>query len=319
MNIPVQLALTIGQEMRNDALFKEIPGKGRHFDKNRIKALNLADRKLCYQALTAIEHAKLDDFNSESPPENLSKRVREVTKAVTGKLSIHETPSPVWYKRPFLWIARCIHSLVLWFKNTFLGRTSSSKLHNKVETYLNDYNRAQRRIALLTADEGLITKAKGKLNQCANEQKAFLKSFKILLEVHETLRLIDFIIEKNEESKAKGTENFRREIQDAWIVDKMNSDVIPLTHFKEVIVREVSEKTQEVREHLKDLLKAAKQEDQNDEDVLNLLEQAGKRVTEKMKEQFKTGNQHRIRVEIAHKHLCELKGELELLLKKYPE
>ena len=321
MSIPVQLALSVGLAVRNKELIRDIPGDGKHFDKNIIKLLPPTDRKVCYRALSAIERAQLSSFEPKeaATKHDLKTRLSEVTKAVGRPIQVKEGKTPKWYKRPFLWVARCVHSFVLWFKNTFMGRVSSQKLYNKVETYLNDYNRAQKRVALLTkAEGGLIVKAEQELERSVANQKAFLKSFNTLVEVHETLRLIDVTMAKSEKSKIKGMENFRQEIQDAWIVDGLNAKVIPYTQTKGVISKLISEASPEVQNYLKDLYIAAQGPEENTKNAIQQLQQAGLHVTEEMQEQFKVGNNHRAHVEKAKKHLTDLKSELELLTKKYP-
>jgi len=322
MSISIQLALTVGQSLRQETLMKEIPGKGVHFDKAYLKAMSPSDRKTCYKALSVIERARLSAFAPDAPEssEKMKDRVRQVTDAVSRDLSSEDTKLPSWWKRPFLLVAKCVHSFFLWMKNTFFGRVSSNKLWNKVETYLNDVRNAKKRTQLLTkGGDGLIAKAEQELARCSNSQKQFLEQFKTLVEVHETLRQIDMTMAKGKKSKVKGTENFRQDLQNAWIVDGINANVIPYTEFKNVIANIITKASHEVQMYLADLLDAAQSADDNEDDVIQLLTEAGRQVTEQMQEQFKVGDNQRQLVANAHKHLRELREERELLSKKYPE
>lgn len=321
MSISIQLALTVGKTLRNDELKKDIPGKGKHFDESYIKALSPEDRKVCYRALNTIEHSQLSSFEPDASEDNeaMKQRVSNVTSAFNTPLEDIQEDVPEWYKRPFLWIADCVHSFVLWFKNTFLGRVSSRKLYNKVETYLNDFSRAQKRLVLLTADDGLIAKAEQERDRCVENQRKFLTSFKILVEAHEALRMIDLTMPKNDKSKIQGTENFRLKIKNAWIVDSYNADVIPCSNLKEVVNNIIGKASSDVQAYLKDLFNAAQAEDEdNEEEVIQLLGESGQRLIQEIKQQYKTGNMHRNNVKEATEQLSNLENECNLLSKKYP-
>lgn len=321
MSLTIQQALEIANTFRNGDLHVTVPNKGDHFNKDHIKALSSTDRKVCFRALSQIERAQLAAFSPDvkTPAVDLSERVKEITDAIAAPLSAEEKPKKAWYKRPFIWIAKLVHSIILWFKNTFFGRVSSDKLWNKVETYLNDVRNAHTKMEDLRKDKGLIQTANESLDQKAEEQRAFLKQFKVLVEVNETLHYINSTAAKDEKSKVRGLENFRAEIQKAWIVDNINADVIKTSDFKAVIVREVESASPEVQAYLNKLLVAAKSGDENTQEVADLFDAAAKKLSSDFKAQEVEGTKFHKQVQEAHDEFKKLKSELELLTKKYPE
>ena len=321
MSLTIQHALDIGAALRSEDLMIDIPGKGQHFDKDHVKSLSPADRKICYKALSVIERAQLNSFNSETKTSavDLTDRVRKVTEAINTELPTDKTKKSPWYKRPFIWIAKLINSLILCFKNTFLGRISSNKLLNKVETYLNDYRNGHIRIEVLNRrDTGLVHTAKAKLGEEAVEQKKFLLSFKVLVEARDVLHLVDTIAAKECKSKAKGLENLRSDIQSTWIIDGINSDVIPTSDFKAVVVKQIESSTQEVQTYLDDLFEAAKSDDENSEIVADLFEAAVEKLKSDFERKTKEGSNLHSLVKEAHVNHKKLADELDLLTKKYP-
>lgn len=321
MSLTIQQALAIGAAFRNEDLLEEVTGKGDHFKKGHIKALSPTDRKLCYRALSQIERASLNDFSprSEPPAVDLTERVRDVTSAISDPIDTEDKSKPAWYKMPFIWIAKLVHSISLWFKNTFFGRISSDKLWNKVETYLNDVRLAHLRKDELSKDEGLLSKASEALETQAEEQKEFLEEFKILVEVREVLHFIDTIGAKDKKAKVLGLENFRADIQNTWIVGDINAGVIPTTNLKKVVKNEIDNASEEVQRYLNDLYTAAKSDDDNIEEVADLIQAAVTKLKSDLESEVVIGGKHHTHVKDADEHIKKLQDEYDLLTKKYPE
>lgn len=318
MSLTIHEALHIGYAFRGENLQENVSGKGDCFNKEYIKHLSSADRKVCYRALSLIEKARLSDF--EGSAADLSDRVKDVTTAISVPIKSKDKEKSAWYEKPFIGVAKLVHSFCLGFKNTFFGRISSVKLLNKVETYLNDLRLAHIRIEELNKEsDGDICKAKEMLKTRAAEQRKFLEGFQILVDARETLHFIDVIAPKDKNAKVPGLENFRADIRNTWIIDDINADVIDVCNLKEVVENRIDDATEDEKKYLDELFKAAQSEEDNIGEIPGLIEEAVKKLQEDLKAQAVIGDEKCTNVKNANDHLKKLKDELNLLNQKYPK
>lgn len=110
-----------------------------HFKKEHLKQLTPEERKICMAALEKIEKGRLENW--KSPENNESEkylhpdRLTELSKKIALPPEISENKTVSSYKTPLIWIAKTVHSIFLWFQNTFLERISTARLLDKVDSF----------------------------------------------------------------------------------------------------------------------------------------------------------------------------------------
>jgi hypothetical protein len=139
MAFSIDRAVDFCKVFRNPSLSADGKFKEQHF-----KALNQDERKICLAGLDKVANAQLSDWDGTASDNQIkSERLKEITDKITSITEKIESKDVEWYKAPFIWIAKTVHSFFLWFQNAFLGRISTKQLIDKVAVYYQDASSAQ--------------------------------------------------------------------------------------------------------------------------------------------------------------------------------
>ena len=149
MTMTIQQATTLASVFYTNPVLIE----GMKFKKAHLEQLCQADRKVCFKALKMLSSAKLPDWKKKEPAKKLDdQRVADITAHVTNKPEASNEKKTVWYKAPFVAVAKLVNAVVLYIKNTFFGRISTNKLYNKVEVFRKEHDDAVVRVNKLESE-----------------------------------------------------------------------------------------------------------------------------------------------------------------------
>ncbi len=317
MSLTMDQAVQIGQTFRTDSLWTK-DSDGSHFDKPHIKQLSLSDRKVCARALDMLAHAQLNDWKSKKTGME-SNVISDITTHIKADVPTVTEKKHAWYVKPFIWIAKQVHSFILGFENIFLGRVSSDKLWNKVEVYMQDYRVGKKRWKALEGSE--IKKAKNTTAEKADEQKDFIKDeIELLLAVQERLLKIATTVPQKEDSKQQmlSAMDFKKMVSDQWLVDGVTKDQVKVLNYKQTIADIFkNEVNNNVKVFFEDLIEAANDNDRPEDEVRQLYTEAWKSFQEAFNGKVDDGNAHKKAVTEAFNAQKALERESELLQKKF--
>lgn len=315
MPLTMDQAVQIAQTFRTENLWSGADGEIQHFDKPLVKAFSPRDRKICARALDMLSHAQLPEWENDTSSLN-SKRIESIIEQVTADIQEPEVKKHARYVKPFIFIAKFIHSLIVGFQNTFIGRVSTNKLWNKIEVHMQDYNVGVKRHKALS-DE-LIDEATCRTNEAADAQRKFIEELIIpLVKVRTQLIFINAIApSESEVTEVQTIQDLNQDILEKWLV-KQTADVIGFMDFKESVLQVLNGQEDDVKEYLKELILAANNVNKKNEDVRKLHCEALKKFTKDFNEQVGPGNEHSITVKKALEAQTMLEKEADLIEKKF--
>ena len=116
-----------------------------------------------------------------------SKRFSEITTKILDTPKKSKSKKTAWYQAPFIWIAKIVSSLYLWFQSAFFGRITTKQLLNKIATYCQDANNAPHRIK--TIEDEILPEVNKLVSEKAQQKQKILqdKLANGLLEVYKIL------------------------------------------------------------------------------------------------------------------------------------